>query len=142
MSLLEFIETRRSSRSFIDKSLNDEDLIKILNAGRLAPSGGNLQRWEFIYIEDPSVLKMVKNCSPGFYGNAAGAIVIGYEESGKEFGRTRYNRIVGFGGHAMESPDRGRVDLHGCNGGTNVYPITPKQDNRIRSHNSRVVISR
>jgi nitroreductase len=105
MSLLEIIKTRRSTRNFQDKPLNDEDIIKILDAGRLAPTGGNLQRWEFIYVSNPKVLKMVKNCSPGFYGNAMGAIVIGYEESGKEFGRTSYNKVVGVldVGHSSEN---------------------------------------
>ena len=105
MSALEVIKTRRSVRGFVDKSLNDEDVIKILDSARLAPSGGNLQRLEFIYVKSPRVLKMVKNCSPGFYGDATGAIVIGYEESSKEFGRTSYNEIVGIldVGHASEN---------------------------------------
>ena len=105
MSALEVIKTRRSVRNFVDKSINDEDVIKILDAARLAPSGGNLQRWEFIYVRSSKVLKMVKNCSPGFYGDATGAIVIGYEESGKEFGRTSYNEVVGIldVGHSAEN---------------------------------------
>lgn len=105
MSALDVIKTRRSVRSFVNKSLNDEDVIKILDSARLAPSGGNLQRWEFIYVRSPKVLKMVKNCSPGFYGDATGAIVIGYEESGKEFSRTSYNEVVGIldVGHSSEN---------------------------------------
>ena len=105
MSVLDVIKTRRSIRNFIDKSINDQDVIKILDAARLAPSGGNLQRWEFIYVRSSKVLKMVKNCSPGFYGDATGAIVIGYDESGKEFGHTSYNEVVGIldVGHAAEN---------------------------------------
>ena len=44
MSALDVIKTRRSVRSFVDKPINDEDIIKILDSARLAPSGGNLQR--------------------------------------------------------------------------------------------------
>lgn len=76
---LKAIKTRRSIRSFKDKPLMDEDAIKILDAARLAPSGGNRQAWTFIYIKDPQVLRMVKTCSPGFYGDATAAIVIGME---------------------------------------------------------------
>ncbi len=74
------MKTRRSVRSFIDKDISDEDVIKILDAARLAPSGGNRQRWKFIYIKNAQVLRMIKNCSTGFYGDAKGAIVLGIEE--------------------------------------------------------------
>ena len=77
MSVLDVIKTRRSVRSFIDGDIPDEDVIKVLDAARLAPSGGNLQRWRFVYVRDPQVLRMIKNCSPGFYGDAKGAVVIG-----------------------------------------------------------------
>lgn len=79
MDLLETIKTRRSIRRFLDKPVSDEDAIKILDAARLAPSGGNRQRWKFIYVNDPDVLRMIKNCSPGFYGDATAAIIAGIE---------------------------------------------------------------
>ena len=86
MEVLEVIKTRRSIRSFKDKPLSDEDAIKILDAARLAPSGGNRQAWTFIYIKDPQVLRMVKTCSTGFYGDAVAAIVIGVEGGARGVG--------------------------------------------------------
>jgi len=80
MSLLELITSRRSIRSFSSKLVDNEDLLRILNAARLAPSGGNRQKWKFICVTDPKTLRMVKNSSPGFYGDAPAAIVIGLEE--------------------------------------------------------------
>ncbi|GAG78094.1 unnamed protein product, partial [marine sediment metagenome] len=56
MSLIDLMKTRRSIRSFLSKPVSDEDVIKILDVGRLAPSGGNKQRWKFIYVKDPQVL--------------------------------------------------------------------------------------
>jgi nitroreductase len=94
MSVLEAIKTRRSVRSFLKKPVDDEDLVKILDAARLAPSGGNLQRWRFVCVKDPQVLRMVKNCSPGFYGDAAAAIIIGVEASGDAFNRASYSNSV------------------------------------------------
>jgi len=79
MELLEGIKSRRSTRNFKDKAVSDDDAVKILDAARLAPSGGNRQRWKFIYIKDLQVLRMIKNCSPGFYGDATAAIVIGID---------------------------------------------------------------
>lgn len=95
MSVIDVIKTRRSIRNFLNKPLTDEDVIEILDAARLAPSGGNLQRWEFIYVKNSQVLRMIKNCSPGFYGDATAAIVIGMEGRKNAFGRTSYTDIVG-----------------------------------------------
>ncbi len=95
MSTLDVIKTRRSLRSFKDDPVSDEDAVKILDAARLAPSGGNMQRWEFVYVKNPQVLRMLKNCSPGFYGDATAAIVIGMKEEKEAFGRTVYSDIVG-----------------------------------------------
>lgn len=95
MSVLDVIMSRRSVRSFKDDPVSDDDAEKILDAARMAPSGGNRQRWEFVYVKDPRVLRMIKNCSPGFYGDAAAAIVIGMLEEREAFGRTEYSDIVG-----------------------------------------------
>lgn len=93
--MLNVIKTRRSIRSFKDQPISDDDAEKILDAARLAPSGGNRQRWEFVYVKNPQVLRMIKNCSPGLYGDAAAVIVIGMEEEREAFGRTDYSDIVG-----------------------------------------------
>jgi len=80
VEVLEAIRTRRSVRSFKAESIRDQDAVRILEAARWAPSAGNRQPWTFIYIGDPQVLRMVKNCSPGFYADAAAAIIIGIEK--------------------------------------------------------------
>ncbi len=80
MEVLEAIRTRRSVRSFKAEKISDQDVVKILEAARLAPSAGNRQPWTFIYIRDPQVLRMVKNCSPGFYADATAAIIAGIEK--------------------------------------------------------------
>jgi len=52
MDLFEVIEKRRSIRKFKPETVATEDLKKILEAGRLAPSGGNRQPWYFIVVRD------------------------------------------------------------------------------------------
>lgn len=52
-SLFEVIEKGRSIRNFKPESIPNEDLKKILEAGRLAPSGGNRQPWRFIVVRRP-----------------------------------------------------------------------------------------
>jgi len=86
MEVLEAIGTRRSIRSFKSENIPDQDALKILEAARWAPSAGNRQPWTFIYVKDPQTLRMVKNCSPGFYADATAAIVIGIEKAAEKRG--------------------------------------------------------
>jgi len=57
MDLFEAIEKRRSIRKFKPSPVANEDLKKILEAGRLAPSGGNRQPWYFIVVQDMETKK-------------------------------------------------------------------------------------
>jgi len=50
MDLFKVIEKRRSIRRFKPEPMAKDDLKKILEAGRLAPSGGNRQPWYFIVV--------------------------------------------------------------------------------------------
>jgi len=57
MELFETVEKRRSIRKFKPNPIPDRDLKKILEAGRLAPSGGNRQPWSFIVVRKPEAKK-------------------------------------------------------------------------------------
>jgi len=50
MDLFEVVEKRRSIRKFRPKRVTTWALRKILETGRLAPSGGNRQPWYFIIV--------------------------------------------------------------------------------------------
>lgn len=52
MDALECIKTRRSVRRFKDQPIPFELIGNILEAGRLAPSAGNIQEWNFILVTD------------------------------------------------------------------------------------------
>ncbi|MDO4538325.1 MAG: nitroreductase [Coriobacteriales bacterium] len=56
MDALEALNTRRSTRSFTPEPVSQEQLEQILQAGRLAPSGGNSQTTKFIVIRNAEVL--------------------------------------------------------------------------------------
>ena len=52
MDFLDIMKNRRSCRNFIpDKTVPREDLLKIVEAGRLSPSGCNSQPWKFIVVD-------------------------------------------------------------------------------------------
>lgn len=57
MDLFDAIEGRKSIRRFKHTPVPDEDIMKILDAGRFAPSASNTQPWSFIVIKDRAVLK-------------------------------------------------------------------------------------
>jgi nitroreductase len=52
MELMEAIRGRRSTRSFLDRAVEEEKLEKVLEAGRLSPSARNMQDWRFIVVRD------------------------------------------------------------------------------------------
>ncbi len=52
MELQDVIRKRRSVRHFIDRDVSDETVFRLLDAARWAPTGGNLQPWEFILVRD------------------------------------------------------------------------------------------
>lgn len=54
--LIDVIRRRRSVRKFdAGQTVNRETLEKIAEAGRWAPSGANVQPWDFIVVDDPDV---------------------------------------------------------------------------------------
>ena len=57
MDALDAIKTRRSTRQFSAKPVEPEKLSEILECGRLAPSGVNIQQTKFLVIQDAKVLK-------------------------------------------------------------------------------------
>jgi len=52
MDLMQAIRTRRSIRAFLDRPVEEDKLLAVLEAGRLAPSARNMQDWKFIVVRD------------------------------------------------------------------------------------------
>jgi nitroreductase len=50
--LLELLRSRRSIRRFADQSVSREDLARLLEAARWAPSNHNRQPWRFLVLDD------------------------------------------------------------------------------------------
>ena len=65
MDLLELISNRKSVRKYLDKHISDEDLRKILEAGRLAPSWMNVQSWKFILVKSQENKDLLSELSIG-----------------------------------------------------------------------------
>ena len=77
---LNVIKTKRAIRKFTSTPVPDEDIRKIVNAGRHAPSSMNDQPWRFIVLKERKNLKAVSECSgsAGHLATAAFGIVLAY----------------------------------------------------------------
>ena len=53
--ILETIATTRAVRRFTDEPVTEEELRLCLEAAAAAPSGGNVQPWQFVVVTDPEV---------------------------------------------------------------------------------------
>lgn len=78
MDVMEAIKTRWSVRQYADKQVEQEKLAKIMEAGRLAPSASNEQKWKLIAVTDPELRKkMVVACmGQKFVGEAPVDLVV------------------------------------------------------------------
>ena len=61
MDFLEMMQTRKSCRAYQSKPVSREDLLKIVEAGRLSPSGCNAQPWKFIVVDEPEALEKLRD---------------------------------------------------------------------------------
>lgn len=83
MELFEAIFTRRSVRKFTDQPVDPALIEKILKAAMFAPSGNNMQSWQFVVINDRALLDSIPNIHPyaEMSRQAALAIVVCGDES-------------------------------------------------------------
>lgn len=65
MSFLELAWKRKSVRNFKPDSVPIEMIMKLLDAARSAPSGGNCQPWHFYVIKDATVKKHLHQATGG-----------------------------------------------------------------------------
>jgi nitroreductase len=68
MDVYEALLERCSIRSFTKEPISDEDLKKLLEVARWAPTGGNRQPWEFIAVRDKNRISSIKMFSEGLFG--------------------------------------------------------------------------
>ena len=59
MKFLEVIKKRRSIRKFTLRQVKKNQILKILEAGRWAPSGYNNQPWRFFIVKDKNILGQI-----------------------------------------------------------------------------------
>ena len=52
MDVFEAVKRRRSIRAYTGDNVSDEEVERLIDAARWAPSAGNMQPWDFIIVRD------------------------------------------------------------------------------------------
>lgn len=76
MEFYDVIRTRRSIRKYKKEPIPKEVLLRVLEAGRIAPSGNNRQPWRFVVIEDKEKKKRIAEACYGQSFIAEAPVVI------------------------------------------------------------------
>lgn len=75
--VLDIIKSRRNIKHFLPKFVDWDKISKIIDAGRHAPSSGNVQNWKFIVALEPSLKQKLAEASYEQYEiSLAGALII------------------------------------------------------------------
>ncbi len=96
MDLHELILERESIRSYnINRKIPEDILKRILEAGRLAPSAGNRQPWEFLLVSSEEMLEKIRACyTPAWFQNAPHILIVkGYKDKAWTRADDGYNAL-------------------------------------------------
>ena len=91
MDVFEAIKSRRSIRAYTSHEVSDEEVKRLIDAARWAPSAGNIQPWEFVVVRDPVTKRRLSAAAldQRFIEEAPVVIVVCADEnrSGWRYGR-------------------------------------------------------
>jgi nitroreductase len=76
MDTWDAVTSRRQVRSFTDQSIPDAILRRILDGGRLSPSGSNRQPWDFVVVSDREQKERLSAVWQGAAFTAGAAVVV------------------------------------------------------------------
>jgi nitroreductase len=76
VDVFEAMRRRRMHRRFTDEPVSEEVLAKLVDAAALAPMGGNELVRRLIVIDDPRLVKTVRDVTPSFLANAVAIIAV------------------------------------------------------------------
>jgi nitroreductase len=91
----QYLSSRRSIRSYINKSIEKDKILQLLDIARFAPNGANRQVFRWIVINDPvevhsiagmtiDWMKIVKDKNPALYGEAKMELFVDPWELGED----------------------------------------------------------
>jgi nitroreductase len=96
MDVFEAIRTRRSIRSYLNKPVKKEKLLKVLEAARLSPSAVNSQPWSFIVVTKKKQKEKLSQAYGHDWFISAPAIIVAcanLEQAWKRFDGEEYWKV-------------------------------------------------
>jgi nitroreductase len=63
LDVFEAIKKRRSVRAYTSEKVSDEDVERLIEAARWAPSAGNIQPWEFIIVKNAETKRRLSDAA-------------------------------------------------------------------------------
>lgn len=96
MEVIDCIRTRRSIRKYLESSVEMDKIGVILDAGRSAPSSGNLQNWKFIFVTEKSARQgLASACLQQYWMETAPVhiVVVGEPQRAQQFYGIRGERL-------------------------------------------------
>jgi nitroreductase len=76
------VKARHSVRKYTEDDIPHDDLVRIFEAARLAPSANNIQPWRFVVVKDEETKKLLAQPSPQRFIAGASAVVAVLGETG------------------------------------------------------------
>ena len=90
MDVFEAIKTRRSIRAFTQEEISEEEVERILDAARQAPSAGNIQPWIFVVVRRSDMKRRLSKAALNqFFIEEAPVVIVvcaDQERSGRGYG--------------------------------------------------------
>jgi len=93
VEILNLLKSRRSIRVYQDKPVPQDLLLQILEAGRWAPTGANLQPWHFIVVTNPETRRQIGGVARFLFiksshvGKAPVVLILGFDTRKGKYGR-------------------------------------------------------
>ncbi|HTX46699.1 MAG TPA: nitroreductase family protein [Solirubrobacteraceae bacterium] len=120
METWDAITARRNVREFSDQPIPDEDLDRVLEAGRIAPSSQNHQLWDFVVVTERELLRHLSTVwrGGGHIARAAAAIAMVIPDESEPRARERNRFDIGQAAMQMmiAAADRGVGSGHSAVG--------------------------
>jgi len=64
MDFIELLQNRHSKRKFTTQKVEPEKVEKLIAAALMSPSGKKKNHWDFIIVEEPTMLEKLSECKP------------------------------------------------------------------------------
>jgi nitroreductase len=87
MNFKELAQKRYSVRSYQSTPVEEEKLIRVIEAALLAPSAVNFQPWKFVIVTEPSLLKSLHECYHRDWFKSAPACIVALGDHDKGWHR-------------------------------------------------------